>query len=180
MFGPQYRLIPSRRAQPAWPKCRHNEYAVVQVLEGPNDGGRRFFRCPRSGVQITNSTFFYCLWTLHVYCHFSQMAKCDFSRWIDPPHERYVDRYVDTLWARIWDLEYRMESLTEEINDLREQMQRERGNEEVVNIGSSYDPTCCCANPSCICACHYHDGQPRPRRPPQQFSMWVPRGSFGM
>ena len=111
---------------------------------------------------------------------FLQMAKCDFSRWIDPPHERYVDRYVDTLWARIWDLEYRMESLTEENNDLREQMQRERGNEEVVNIGSSYDPTCCCANPSCICACHYHDGQPRPRRPPQQFSMWVPRGSFGM
>ena len=131
------------------------------------------------GVQIANSIFFCsCLRSLHVYHRFLHIAKCDFSRWIDPPHERYIDRYVGTLWDRIMDLEYRMETLNEENNELRQQMQRERGNEEVVNIGSSYDPTCCCANPSCICACHYHDGQPRPRRPPQQFSMWVPRGSL--
>ena len=68
-------------------------------------------------------------------------------------------RYVDVLWNRIFDLEAQIDDLKEQNDDLRQQMQRERGNEEVVNIGSSYDPTCCCANPSCICTCHYNDGQ---------------------
>ena len=106
------------------------------------------------------------------------MVKCDFVRWIDPPHERHVAMYLDRLWNRILELEARIDDLNEQNDDLRQQMQRERGNEEVVNIGSSYDPTCCCANPSCICACHYNDGQPRPRRPPEHHSMWVARGTF--
>ena len=79
------------------------------------------------------------------------MAKYDFVRWIDPSHERHIVMYVDRLWNRIFELEARIDNLNEENDDLRQQMQRERGNEEVVNIGSSYDPTCCCANPSCIC-----------------------------
>ena len=56
-FGPNYQLMPNKRSQPVWPKCGHREDAVLQVLDDPFDGGRRFFRCPHSGVQLANSLF---------------------------------------------------------------------------------------------------------------------------
>ena len=57
-FGPNYRLISNKRAQPVWPKCGHGVDAVVQVLDDPFDGGRRFFRCPHSGVQLVSSLLY--------------------------------------------------------------------------------------------------------------------------
>ena len=95
MFGPQYRLVPSRRAQPAWPKCRHNEYVVVQVLEGPNDGGRRFFRCPRSGVQITNSTFF-------VIAYGPSMFTVLFRRWRNATSPAGSTLLMNGIFAVMW------------------------------------------------------------------------------
>ena len=50
-FGRNYRLMPNQRAQPEWPKCGHGEDAIVQVIDCNFDGGRRFFRCPYSGVN---------------------------------------------------------------------------------------------------------------------------------
>ena len=47
------------------------------------------------------------------------MAKCDFVRWIDPPHERHVVTYVDRLWNRIFELKARIDNLNEENDDLR-------------------------------------------------------------
>lgn len=128
----------------------------MHVIDDPFDGGRRFFRCPYSGVNcfvhVTANTSS----ILTVPC--SRWRNATLPRWIDPPHERHVVMHVDTLWNRIFDLEAQIDDLKEQNDGLRQQMHRERGNKEVVNIGSFYDPTCYCANPSCICACHYNDG----------------------
>ena len=36
-----------------WPKCRHGEVCLVQICTDGMDGGRRFFKCPRTWVTIT-------------------------------------------------------------------------------------------------------------------------------
>ena len=52
------------------------------------------------------------------------MAKCNFTRWIDPPHERHVSMHVHTLWNRIFDLEGQIDDLKEQNDDIRQQMQQ--------------------------------------------------------
>ena len=37
-----------------WPKCMHGEDCVVQMMIEGEDGGRRFFKCPRVWVTLTN------------------------------------------------------------------------------------------------------------------------------
>ena len=37
-----------------WPKCMHGEDCVVQMMTKGEDGGRRFFKCPRAWVTLTN------------------------------------------------------------------------------------------------------------------------------
>ena len=36
------------------PKCMHGEDYVVQMMTEGEDGGRRFFKCPRAWVTLTN------------------------------------------------------------------------------------------------------------------------------
>ena len=37
-----------------WPKCMHGEDCVVQMMIEGEDGGRRFFKCLRAWVTLTN------------------------------------------------------------------------------------------------------------------------------
>ena len=37
-----------------WPKCMHGEDCAVQMITEGEDGGRRFFKCPRAWVTLTN------------------------------------------------------------------------------------------------------------------------------
>ena len=37
-----------------WPKCMHGEDCVVQMMTEGEDGCRRFFKCPRAWVILTN------------------------------------------------------------------------------------------------------------------------------
>ena len=37
-----------------WPKCMHGEDCVVQMMTEGEDGGRRFFKCPRAWVTLIN------------------------------------------------------------------------------------------------------------------------------
>jgi hypothetical protein len=39
-----------------WPRCSHGEFCVVQVYQGWNNSGRRFWHCPYAWVS--NSTNF--------------------------------------------------------------------------------------------------------------------------
>ena len=37
-----------------WPKCMHGEDCLVQMMTKGEDGGCRFFKCPRAWVTLTN------------------------------------------------------------------------------------------------------------------------------
>ena len=37
-----------------WPKCMHGEDCLVQMMTKGEDGGRRFLKCPRAWVTLTN------------------------------------------------------------------------------------------------------------------------------
>lgn len=38
-----------------WPKCMHGEDCLVQMNTSDLNGGRRFFKCPRAWVNVTNN-----------------------------------------------------------------------------------------------------------------------------
>jgi hypothetical protein len=43
-------LRPYDNRREDWPKCRHGDDCVVQMYDGFQSGGRRFYRCPRGWV----------------------------------------------------------------------------------------------------------------------------------
>jgi hypothetical protein len=52
-FNKEVRLRSYNNRRIDWPKCMHGEDCLVQMfVEGGNDGGRRFFRCPYAYVKI--------------------------------------------------------------------------------------------------------------------------------
>ena len=40
-----------------WPRCAHGEFCVMQVYQGWNHSGRRFWHCPYASVSIATMTF---------------------------------------------------------------------------------------------------------------------------
>jgi hypothetical protein len=82
-----------------WPRCSHNEFCVMQIYQGWNNSGHRFWLCPQAWVRNVHdicSTSFIGLLTFSLLLQYSnQPGNYGFSQSVDPkaidPYQRYIN-----------------------------------------------------------------------------------------
>ena len=80
------------------------------MTEG-EDGGRRFFKCPRAWVPVTNlyllpvSHSIPILYPRYMFQSSADLDGCGFVRWVDPAPIHPHQEYIEYLQNRIFDLE---------------------------------------------------------------------------
>jgi hypothetical protein len=84
-----------------WPRCPHSEFCVMQVYEGWNNSGLRFWHYPYAWVrnvhEIGSSPFFGLLTISCLLLYSTQTENCSFSQCVDPPAIHPYQEYIDYL-----------------------------------------------------------------------------------
>ncbi|KAF8652052.1 hypothetical protein HU200_062996 [Digitaria exilis] len=115
-----------------WPKCNHNKLCVVQVYDGFQDGGRRFFRCPIGKAYFDE-------------------RNCRYARWVDPRNFYHTDEYINYLKCKIDDLQRQVDCLN---------CQLKEATPYPYTVSLIEDPLC--PDVWCKCPYHMKKNQPPP------------------
>ncbi|KAF8662485.1 hypothetical protein HU200_056074 [Digitaria exilis] len=115
-----------------WPKCNHNKICVVQVYDGFQDGGHRFFRC-------------------HIGEAYFDERNCRYARWVDPRNFYHIDEYINYLKCKIDDLQRKVDCLNSQLKE---------ATPYPCTVSLIEDPLC--PDVWCKCPYHMKKNQPPP------------------